>query len=136
MYKGISFLYIRTSILWLCVLEIDFAAKAIALLFVTNLSWLFATYRNCLKERPGLNKRPLRISAPLCSWKIYWVPRLKWDPLLQNQERGTHLEIYNIYRGIQIVFKNDETRVFFSQIFFSQMFFIIRKFTNTFCKDF
>ena len=57
-------------------------------------------YRNYLKERPGLNERPLRMTTPLHNWKIQLTPRLKWVPL------------------IQIVCKNDKTRVFFSQVFF------------------
>ena len=81
-------------------------------------SELEGKYRNYLKERPGLNERPLRMSASLHSWKIWWAPRFKWAP----PETGKGVPIWKFAMSaeapIQIISKNDETRVFFSQIFF------------------
>ena len=51
-----------------------------------------------LKERLGLNERPLRRKVPLHSWKILWTSRLKLARS-SNQERGAHLEICNVSRG-------------------------------------
>ena len=36
-------------------------------------------YRNNLKQRPGLNEHPVRMSAPLHCWIIYWAPRFNWE---------------------------------------------------------
>ena len=55
--------------------------------FIFVIQHYFYKHCNYLKEHPGLNECPLRISAPLHSWKIWWASWLKWVPPL-NKERA------------------------------------------------
>ena len=69
-------------------------------------------YRNYRKERPGLNEHPLRMSAPLNEH-----PGL--NERSPQTRKGAFIWKFAVSAEtlIQIVCKNDETRVFFSQIF-------------------
>ena len=60
----------------------------------------YKKYRNYLKERPNLNKRPSKRPPQTRKGALIWKFAISAEAL------------------IQIVCKNDETRVFFSQIFF------------------
>ena len=59
-------------------------------------------YRKYLKQRPGLNEHSLRMSAPL--------------PPLTRKGALIWKFAMSVEALIEIVCKNDETRVFFSQI--------------------
>ena len=67
-----------------------------------------------MKERPGLSKRPLRMSAPLHSWKINECP----SPSPPQTRKGVLIwkSAMSAESLIQVVCKNDE--IFFSEIFF------------------
>ena len=88
-------------------------------------------YRNYLKDRPGLNERTLRMSgAPLfTAEKLNEHPGLNERPPKTRKEALIWKFAMFAEAPIQIVCKNDKTRVFFSQIFFvfykKEIYFII-----------
>ena len=79
----------------------------------------YKKYCNYLKELPNLNKRPSKRPPQTRKGALIWKFAMSVEAL------------------IQIVCKNDETRVFFSQIFFvfynKEIYKHILLFTNTFC---
>ena len=82
----------------------------------------YKKYRNYLEECPNLNKRPSKRPPQTRKGALIWKFAMSSEAL------------------IQIVCKNDETRVFFIQIFFvfynKEIYKHILLFKNTFCNDF